>query len=66
MTNKNYWENETRKDKVFTAINQVKTKDLKESFREAQRNADYPHIIDLAKASGKTKISALASAVVIG
>ena len=62
----NYWENESRKDKVFTAIGQVKTRKLKESFREAQRNADYPRIVDLAKASGKTKIAALASAVIIG
>ena len=37
MNNKNYWDNESQKDKVFAAINQVKTKRLKESLKEAQR-----------------------------
>ena len=63
MTNKNYWVNEAQKDKVFTAINQVKTKRLKESLKEAQRCADYPRIIDIATKSGKAKIAALAKAV---
>ena len=63
MTNKNYWDNESQKDKVFTAINQVKTKRLKESLKEAQRCADYPRIIDLATKSGRSKIAALAKAV---
>lgn len=63
MTNKNYWANEAQKDKVFTAINQVKTKRLKESLKEAQRCADYPRIIDIATKSSKAKIAALAKAV---
>lgn len=63
MTNKNYWANEAQKDKVFTAINQMKTKRLKESLKEAQRCADYPRIIDIAAKSGKAKIAALAKAV---
>lgn len=63
MTNKNYWANEAQKDKVFTAINQMKTKRLKESLKEAQRCADYPRIIDIATKSGKAKIAALAKAV---
>ena len=63
MTNKNYWANEAQKDKVFTAINQMKTNRLKESLKEAQRCADYPRIIDIATKSGKAKIAALAKAV---
>lgn len=65
MTNKNYWANEAQKDKVFTAINQVKTKRLKESLKEAQRCADYPRIVDLATKHNKVKIACLAKEVII-